>query len=283
MNPDLSLILRNIKGSGLRVKAVLAFGWVLFDIPCMSQSDSFAVLADIHGNALALRAVLEHARQRGLTRFVNLGDTFYGPLDPAGTWAVLKEIAMSAILGNQDRILLEGGPQWEAIPTFTRTLDAISDEGVAWLRTLPATLRPEPDVLLCHGTPVNDTAYLLEDVATGLPAMRPCGDILADIPSEADGCTLVLAGHSHHAGLANCDGITVVNPGSVGLPAYTDDDPPHIMASGSPHARYAIVTRMDNGWEADLLAVEYDWVAAAELARRNGREDWAQWLVTGLA
>ena len=249
----------------------------------MPQTEFLAVLADIHGNALALEAVLDHARRRGATRFVNLGDTFYGPLDPAKTWAILRETSMPAILGNQDRILLEGGPKWEAVPAFARTLDGIGAEGLAWLKTLPPTLMPEPDVLLCHGTPGNDSAYLLEDISAGLPGMRPCSDILADIPSEADGCTLVLAGHSHHAGLANCDGITVVNPGSVGLPAYTDDDPPHIMASGSPHARYALITRTESEWETELLTVEYDWSAAADMARKNGREDWAHWLTTGLA
>ena len=249
----------------------------------MAQTDSFAVLADIHGNAPALAAVLDHARERGATRFVNLGDTFYGPLDPAGTWAILKGIDMPAILGNQDRILLDPAPQTETAPAIARTLNAIGADGLAWLKGLPATFRPDPDVLLCHGTPTNDTAYLLEDVSTGLPGLRPCADILTDIPHGAKGCSLVLAGHSHHAGLVNCGGVTVVNPGSVGLPAYTDDDPPHIMVSGTPHARYTIVTRSDNGWETDFLAVEYDWTAAADMARNNGREDWAHWLATGLA
>ena len=249
----------------------------------MTQTDSLAVLADIHGNAAALRAVLDHARQRGVTRFVNLGDTFYGPLDPAGTWAILKQTPMHAILGNQDRILLEPAPPRDMAPAIERTLDRIGTDGLAWLESLPATLWPEPDVLLCHGTPKNDTAYLLEDVSTGLPGLRPCPDILADLPAKADGCTLVLAGHSHHAGLVRCGSVTLVNPGSVGLPAYTDDDPPHVMASGSPHARYAIVARSGGEWETDLLTVEYDWAAAAETARENGREDWARWLSTGMA
>lgn len=249
----------------------------------MAQTDSIAVLADIHGNAAALGAVLDHARQRGVTRFVNLGDTFYGPLDPAGTWAILEKTAMPAILGNQDRLLLAPAPPPGMAPAVGRTLDGIGADGLAWLKSLPATLWPEPDVLLCHGTPGNDTAYLLEDVSAGLPGLRPCADILADLPGGADGCSLVLAGHSHHAGLADCGSVTVVNPGSVGLPAYTDDDPPHVMASGSPHARYAVVTRSGDGWETDLLAVEYDWAVAAETARKNGRDDWARWLSTGLA
>ncbi|MCJ2165728.1 metallophosphoesterase family protein [Pseudodesulfovibrio sp. S3] len=247
------------------------------------RNKELVVLADIHGNSLALAAVLAHAKERGRTRFFNLGDTFYGPLDPAGTWRILRELDMPAVLGNQDRILLQGGQQWSGIPVFGRTLEAIGREGLDWLGSLPETLRPEPDILLCHGTPRNDTAYLLEDVSTGLPAMRPCRQMLDDLLPEAAGCSLVLTGHSHHAGLASCDDITVVNPGSVGLPAYDDIDPPHIMASGSPHASYAVLTRTENGWNAEFSEVEYDWEAAAAQARANGREDWARWLATGMA
>lgn len=244
--------------------------------------DSIAVLADIHGNSLALEAVLTHARAHGVHRFYNLGDTFYGPLDPEGTWAILKNEDMPVILGNQDRILIEGGLDWEKVPTFRRTLKSIGKEGLEWLKTLPAIVCPEPDILLCHGTPKDDMSYLLEDVTTGLPAMRDHTALLEHLMPEANGCSLVLAGHSHHAGLIMCDDITIVNPGSVGLPAYDDDTPPHIMASGSPHARYAILTREGSGWEVEFMNVEYDWDSAAAMAKENGRDDWAEWITTGV-
>jgi predicted phosphodiesterase len=245
----------------------------------MPAIEPLAVLADIHGNAAALKAVLADARARGLTRFVNLGDTFYGPLDPAGTWAVLKDLPMPTVLGNQDRILLDDAPP----PAVAAVRERVGPDALTWLAGLPKTLRLEPDVLLCHGTPKDDAAYLLEDVATGLPAPRAEQALLADLLPEAGGCSLVLAGHSHHAGLAVADGITVVNPGSVGLPAYDDDQPPHVMASGSPEAAYAVVSRTAAGWDAEFVAVGYDWESAAALARKNGREDWARWLSTGLA
>ncbi|EGB15122.1 metallophosphoesterase [Pseudodesulfovibrio mercurii] len=245
----------------------------------MHDTSPLAVLADIHGNAAALKAVLDHARTRGLTRFVNLGDTFYGPLDPAGTWGILRAMDMPAVLGNQDRILLDDAPP----PAVAAVRRALGPEALAWLAGLPATLRPEPDVLVCHGTPRDDAAYLLEDVTTGLPAPRPPEAILADLLPEARGCSLVLAGHSHHAGLAVAGDVTVVNPGSVGLPAYDDDDPPHVMASGSPRAAYAVLRRTGGGWDAEFVEVDYDWESAARLARENGRGDWARWLSTGLA
>lgn len=246
------------------------------------STDTIAILADIHGNSLALEAVLAHAEEQRISRFVNLGDIFYGPLDPAGTWCILKEMDIPTVLGNQDRILLEGGPNWESVPAFQAAMTALGDEGMAWLRTLPSTLKVD-DILLCHGTPQDDMTYLLEDISTGLPAMRECDDVQADILPSAQDCTLVLAGHSHHPGLVNCGGITVVNPGSVGLPAYDDDTPPHVMASGSPHAKYATATRAEVGWHVEFHSVEYDWDKAAVVARENGRKDWAEWLLTGLA
>jgi len=246
----------------------------------MTHSESIAVLADIHGNSFALKAVLKDIQKRGLDRLVNLGDIFYGPLDPAGTWKILKTKSIPTVIGNQDRILLEGGPGLDGVPTFTRTLDAIGQDGLGWLQTLPATHRMY-DILLCHGTPQDDMSYLLEDVSTGVPVMRDCTEISMDIVPGAEGCSLVLAGHSHFPGQIECRGVTIVNPGSVGLPAYDDDTPPHVMACGSPHARYAIVTRTSTGWECEFVQVKYDWKSAAELAMENGRNDWAQWLSTG--
>ena len=45
--------------------------------------------------------------------------------------------------------------------------------------------------------------------------------------------------------------VLVVNPGSIGMPAYTDDNPvPHAIETGTPHARYAVghaPSRRDSG------------------------------------
>ena len=79
-------------------------------------------------------------------------------------------------------------------------------------------------------------------------------------------------------------GQTVVNPGSVGLPAYWDDLPhPHVMETGSPHARYSVISYSEFGWSVTDRIVPYDCESAAETANRNGRPDWAEWLKTGRA
>ncbi len=76
--------------------------------------------------------------------------------------------------------------------------------------------------------------------------------------------------------------VLVVNPGSVGLPAYDDDHPyPHVIENGAPHARYAVLEKIRRGWLIDLRAVPYDHLAQAKVATRRQRPDWVHALATG--
>jgi hypothetical protein len=51
--------------------------------------------------------------------------------------------------------------------------------------------------------------------------------------------------------------VLIVNPGSVGCPAYADPTPPspHVSETGSPHARYALLAQQAGRWRVDLVAV----------------------------
>ena len=76
----------------------------------------------------------------------------------------------------------------------------------------------------------------------------------------------------------------LVNPGSVGLQAYTDDTPsPHFMETGDPRARYSIISGNKSEWIVENVRVDYNRETAAETAEKNNRPDWAQWLRTGRA
>lgn len=151
-----------------------------------------------------------------------------------------------------------------------------------WLAGLPATLRLSPDVLLCHGTPASDLDYYLDHVDPWGTRAATDTEIAARTGSET--AALLLCGHTHvPRAYRRPSGQLIVNPGSVGLPAYEDDRPfSHVMESGGPHARYAIVERdADGQWRAELLSVDYDWETAARTAERRGRPDWAIALRTG--
>ncbi|MGE8131787.1 metallophosphoesterase family protein [Methylobacterium sp. NPDC080182] len=95
----------------------------------------------------------------------------------------------------------------------------------------------------------------------------------------------VLCGHTHMPRVVQVGKVTVVNPGSIGMPAYTDKKPvPHAIETGTPHARYAVITREANGgWSVDLRAVIYDWDQAAQQARANSQPVLARWIATGRA
>ncbi|MFC3713213.1 metallophosphoesterase family protein [Sphingoaurantiacus capsulatus] len=239
-----------------------------------------AVLSDIHGNLLALDAVIADAEARGVDLMVNLGDICSGPLFPSETADRLIALDLPTIAGNHERQVLTLPPDRMG-PSDRFTAEALRLDQRDWLASLPATLRLNDDVLLVHGTPDSDLIYFMETVTSdGLRAATP-----EEIESRAGGAdaAVILCGHTHIPRVANlADGRLVVNPGSVGLPAYDDVHPyPHVVETGSPHARYAIVSDTDGGWAAELLTVDYDWGRAADVATANGRDDWARALRTG--
>jgi putative phosphoesterase len=240
-----------------------------------------AVLSDIHGNLAALDAVLADIRRRGADRIVDLGDLLSGPLQVSETADRLIALALPTIAGNHERQVLNDA--FERMGESDRHAVAqIRPDQRDWLRSLPPTLRLNDDVLMVHGTPRSDLECFLETIdAHGMRAATPAE--VGERAGAAD-ARVILCGHTHvPRSLRLDDGRLIVNPGSVGLQAYSDERPhPHQVENGSPQARYAIVERGGDGdWNAHQFAVDYDWNAAAALALRNGRPDWARALATG--
>jgi predicted phosphodiesterase len=245
--------------------------------------DRIAVLSDIHGNAWALDAVLEDISNRDVGCIVNLGDSLYGPLMPSNVAERLSSLAMIAVRGNEDRILVEDDARVCSNSTVRFVRGRLSGGQLLWLKSLPATARLGAELFLCHGTPSNDTAYLLNKA--GESGLVPRGVHEIERMLVGVEAAVILCGHDHIQGEVRLpSGRLVLNPGSVGLPAYTDDSPlPHEVAAGSPHARYSILEKSRVGWSAEHHEVEYDWELAADVAGRHGRADWARWLRTGMA
>lgn len=239
----------------------------------------FAVLSDIHGNADALRAVLTDVLDQSPDLILNLGDVFSGPLDPMGTAELLEGMPNLSIMGNHDRWLLDPARRkkgWEAW-TFPK-LDRMT---LGWIAGLPTGLVIE-DVLACHGTPNSDTAYWLEEVGSDGDVHRADpARIAAEIPNLTH--RLYLCGHTHRARVVRLDdGRMVVNPGSVGLPAFDDDTPrPHRVCAGTPHASYMIIERRGADWSVTHRLVPYDAARMIALAEAAGAAGWAQALMTG--
>jgi predicted phosphodiesterase len=251
---------------------------------CFSEESvlKFALLSDIHGNLWALSAVLDDAKRRGITQFINLGDILYGPLKPLETYTLLKTLDVITIQGNEDRIVYEfdqsGG---ETHPTLAYMLQELGKEPVEWLASLPQTTVIADEVFACHGTPSSDLVYLLEDVSSGLPTVREEAAILSHL--EGINYPVILCGHSHIPRFVQLSsGQLIINPGSVGVPAYDDDVPNyHVMQNYSPFASYGVLEKQNDAWHFELLKIPYDVHAAIQQAQHQGREDWAYWVRTG--
>ena len=239
-----------------------------------------AVISDVHGNRWALAAVLADIRQRGIRNIVNLGDCLYGPLDPAGTADILMRLDIPTVRGNEDRMVVEPHADKESA-TLRFVKEALQPEHVRWLASLPLTRVVHDELLLCHGTPTRDDQYLRWELRDKAVVPRTAEQLDA-ILAAADQ-PIVLCGHDHVPGTIRLpNGRLVVSPGSVGLQAFADDRPcPHVMQAGTPHARYAVIARREDGWRAEHIKVSYDWHSAAEAALSHGNSDWAQWLTTG--
>jgi predicted phosphodiesterase len=267
---------------------------------CEDPDMKLAILSDVHGNFTALQAVVADIERRGgVDEVINLGNMVSGPLMPLQTANFLMRQNWLQIAGNHD-------PQVLQVATSTRsTSDAfaaaeLDDPSRWWLAALQDSLdarlhagevwaeRLGPDVALCHGTPRSTVEYLLETAdGDGIRAALPneIADRLGQqVPPHIQ---LLACGHSHVPRVVRqTNGLLIVNPGAVGLPAYDVSRPHplsayHRVENGSPDARYAIAERVGSIWHAALISVPYDAESTARLAASNGRHDWAHTLRTG--
>lgn len=241
----------------------------------------FAAIADVHGNYLALEAVIADIRANGIDEIVNLGDMASGPLDARRTMDALMALDAIHVLGNHDRYLIDRLP--DKMGSWDRPAHAQLDAShLDWLRKVPTTAVFRDRVFLCHATPDHDEIYWLETV---LPDGTVRLSQRAEIEEKARGVTqsLMLCGHSHLARAVRLsDGRLIVNPGSVGSPGYRDTHPfPHLVEAGTPDARYAILEFADGAWRVTFRHVPYDHNAMAALARQNGQGELATALATG--
>jgi putative phosphoesterase len=193
-----------------------------------------AVLADIHGNLPALRAVLADVDRDPVDAIVVAGDVVGGPLvrETLELLAARRE-STRWVRGNCEReavAIFDGAPVSEdpagrAAAWSAKALDATwRDELAAW----PVSLVLD-DVCFCHGSPGRD-----DEVITRI---TPDLVLLESLSGAAQG--LVVGGHTHQQMIrAVNDTRTYANAGSVGMP-YEGRAGAFwmIVADGSPELR----------------------------------------------
>jgi predicted phosphodiesterase len=213
-----------------------------------------AVLADIHGNKVALQAVLDDlAAEGGADQTIVLGDlAVFGP-DPVGVLTLLKgREPIYHVCGNTDRYLVEkrypggsGKPGWQTqvLASFPWTADRLGGNGLQFLAGLPRQQRlfltEVHSILAVHGSPHSDEENIRPDTPE-----EELSQMVADSPSF----NLLLCAHTHLPVNRVVAGRRIVNVGSVGLPF-----------DGDPRASYAIVHLQPGGdYGVEFRRVDYD-------------------------
>ncbi len=220
-----------------------------------------AVFSDVHGNAIALDAVLRDIDAQRPDRIICGGDLAFGGPEPEAAVARIRTLGIPCIRGNTDEWLTPETSRSEAIVTWTRR--TLSAESRQYLASLPFDHRLD-SMLVVHATPwsVSDLVPKDADLAT----MRR---VLAEARAAA-----VVYGHIHLGWIGQVPGVgLVVNTGSVGFPF-----------DGDPRPSYALLEPGPSGWTAQLRRIAYDVkrAAAAFPADHPDRAGWAARMRAGL-
>jgi putative phosphoesterase len=209
-----------------------------------------AVVADVHGNLVALEAVVADLERERPDRVVHGGDLVLNGPRPAEVVDLVRELGWPGVLGNTDQALWEL-PAWlrqRGRQLFSRTAAATGEmlgpARVAWLRQLPLEWRDD-EMSLVHAVPGDLWKVVKDDAADG--------ELAATFGGRR--ARLAVYCHIHRPFVRRLPGLTVANTGSVSIPA-----------DGDWRASYLIV---EEG-RASLRRVAYD--LERELAElRNSR------------
>ncbi|WP_034404688.1 metallophosphoesterase [Deinococcus sp. RL] len=210
-----------------------------------------AVIADIHGNADALRAVLADARVQGAEHVLVNGDVVNrGPDSVEALALLLSRGDVTFILGNHDDLVrlwqgrsetLPGewftDPFWGATDWTATELDraGLLHVPAGWPLTRTLEVPGLPTVLVAHGTPADYRESLSE---------RTDPQRVADL---AGGAGVLVGSHIHRPAQAERGGVLILNTGAVGTPM-----------DGDPRAGYLLLTAAPGGWLPELRRVPYD-------------------------
>jgi putative phosphoesterase len=225
-----------------------------------------AVISDVHANLHALQRVFADAEERGVTVFLNAGDSIGYGAYPSGVLALLCEKNVLSILGNYDLEVLEGKtkPKGDKKAALKYAQKQLTKACQNYLNSLPREIHLEvagKKIFVTHGSPESIEEHLYHDT----PSERL--KILAD-DAKAD---VIIVGHSHEQFMRETREACFVNPGSVGRPG-----------DGDPRAAYAIL--WFDPFKVELIRLNYDVEAAAQALREGGLpESYSQMLLRGVS
>ena len=195
----------------------------------MARSLAIGVISDIHGNSLALDAVLARIEELGADKIFCLGDLSMAGYDPNYTVEKVRNLPnVTIIQGNTDKLIVHySAVVFSAVQAAANAMaHALRDdvkimkkENIEFLRELPEKLEVVEEgvkICLCHGSPRRQDENLFPDTPLNVVAQ-------AVASTDAD---LIFCGHTHlPCGFQLESGQTVVNVGSVGRPMQDNKTP----------------------------------------------------------
>jgi predicted phosphodiesterase len=235
-----------------------------------------ALISDIHGNSVALEAVLSRLATQNVTQLICLGDVASTGPQPREVIKRLQEIDCPVVMGNMDAWLLRPEPKtqpdlrrqrWQDMDLWCA--EQLSSADQAYLRTFQPTIEcPLPDgkMLLCyHGSPRSYQERILpttaeEELEQAFAGTR--GDIM-------------VGGHTHVQMVRRSKDILVLNPGSVGL--AMDRVSPMEEIRQPSWAEYAIVDCDGTSLQMELHRLAFDLQAFIQAMNVSGMPHAAWW------
>lgn len=180
-----------------------------------------ALLADIHGNNVALEAVLDHAQAEGVEKYILLGDYITDCSQPNEVLKTIQSLDGWKIRGNRE-IMIMGALEneqidWEAhdqMRSLIWTRDRLNKEGISFIETLKDTVTIPIDgfgsIKVVHGSPDKADELLKHD------RIERVEEVLDQLHED-----VLICGHTHIPWHFEHEGKVLINPGSVGI-AFND-------------------------------------------------------------
>ena len=233
-----------------------------------------AIISDIHGNLHSLELVLTDLEQANVDQVVCLGDVASLGPQPREVIARLRELKIPTIMGNHDNYLLN--PELtESHHPWLRELELwcwrlLSEDDLDFLSSfqpqISFPLDQNTSITCFHGSLRSNEEFLFPDTPS---------ETLDEIFTGQD-MKLFASGHTHVQMLRQHKGLTLLNPGSVGMPFEYPTPRPDMRAF--LRAEYAIVDMTDGRLTFDLRRIPIDLEQLAKATLSSGMPDGERWL-----
>ncbi|MFS0636203.1 metallophosphoesterase family protein [Mesobacillus foraminis] len=179
-----------------------------------------AFISDIHGNAVALDAVLENLKRNLVDKVYVLGDLCYRGPEPKRSLDLVRSLDTDVIKGNADEWVVRGVREGEVPDKVLElmneernwTVARLDQEDLDYLQSLPTELKFEHggiSIHAYHATPESLFEVVLPDAADS--------DLEAKL-MQKEGSQLYVYAHIHKPYIRYINGKIIMNIGSVGLP-----------------------------------------------------------------